>query len=115
MLNKLSKEEQSITSSKQAISVIFFGNGQLGCLRQTLINIAQIQSLIKDAQNQKSVDYHILEKIDKKAKSDAVKLILLEANLQDLRGMLSWKEKCVNWLYKAADYGCLMGHTIVLE
>ena len=33
VLNKLSKEEQSITSPKQAISVVFFENGQLNCLR----------------------------------------------------------------------------------
>ena len=49
VLNKLLKEEQSITFSKQATSVIFFENSQLGCLRQMLTNITQIQSLIEDA------------------------------------------------------------------
>ena len=49
VLNKLPKEEQPITSLKQATSVIFFENDQLGCLRQTPTNITQIQSLIEDA------------------------------------------------------------------
>ena len=50
VLNKLSKEKQSITPSKQATSVIFFENSQLDCLRQTSTNITQIQSLIEDTQ-----------------------------------------------------------------
>ena len=50
VLNKLLKKEQSITPLKQATSVIFFGNGQLSCLKQTPTNITQIQSLIEDAQ-----------------------------------------------------------------